>query len=66
MSELPRAGRPEFVSAVDEDSPLAVESLSRVGIPPYDIVRVDGTAESGFFLLAADQAEREIGWGMSR
>ena len=26
-----------------------------VGIPPYDIVRGDGEAESGFFLLAADR-----------
>ena len=59
-------GRPEFVSAVDEDSPLAAESLSRVGIPPYDIVRIDGAAESGFFLLADDRAERDIGWGMGR
>ena len=58
--------RPEFVSAVEEDSPLAAEPLSRVGIPPYDIVRVDGAAESGFFLLAADRPERDTGWGLGR
>jgi molybdopterin/thiamine biosynthesis adenylyltransferase len=47
--------RPEFASAVEHDSPLAAQPLSRVGIPPYDIVRVDGPAGSGFFLLAADR-----------
>ena len=56
-------GRPEFVSAIDEDSPLAAEPLSRVGIPPYDIVRVDGAAESGFFLLAADRGLVQPGLG---
>ena len=66
LPAMPRAGRPEFVSAVDEDSPLAAEPLSRVGIPPYDIVRIDGAAESGFFLLAADRGECATGWGIGR
>ena len=48
---------PVFTSAVEESSPLAEESLCRVGIPPYDIVRVDGPAGSGFFLLAADRGD---------
>jgi adenylyltransferase/sulfurtransferase len=56
-------GRPEFVSAIAEDSPLAAEPLSRIGIPPYDIVRVDGGAESGFFLMAADRDWYNQGWG---
>jgi len=34
---------------------MAQQPLGRVGIPPYDIVRVDGPADSGFFLLAADR-----------
>jgi len=55
--------RPEFASSVDEDSPLAGLPLSRVGIPPYDIVRIDGPSESGFFLLAADREDRQTGWG---
>ena len=59
-------GVPEFVSAIDEDSPLAMEPLSRVGIPPYDIVRVDGAAESGFFLLAADRDWYNRRWGTGR
>jgi adenylyltransferase/sulfurtransferase len=56
--------RPEIVSAVEEGSPLAEEPLSRVGIPPYDIVRVDGPAEPGFFLLAADRDGLDSGWGL--
>jgi len=59
-------GRPEFVSFVDEGSPLADLPLSRVGIPPYDIVRVDGPVDSGFFLLASDRGERNPGEGSSR
>ena len=59
-------GRPEFASAVEDSSPLASEPLCRVGIPPYDIVRVDGPADSGFFLLAADRGDRDSAWGLSR
>jgi molybdopterin-synthase adenylyltransferase len=54
-------GRPEFVSFVDEGSPLAHLPLSRVGIPAYDILRVDGPSDSGFFLLASDRGERNPG-----
>lgn len=43
------------MSALAEDSPLAALSLAQVGIPPYDIVRVDGIDDSGFFLLAGDR-----------
>jgi adenylyltransferase/sulfurtransferase len=55
--------RPLFTSSVDESSPLACLPLSKVGIPPYDIVRVDAAAGSGFFLLAADRASGKTGWG---
>jgi hypothetical protein len=51
-------GRPEFVSFVDEGSALADLPLSRVGIPPYDILRVESPADSGFFLLASDRGKR--------
>jgi adenylyltransferase/sulfurtransferase len=47
-------GRPEVVSSVEEDSPLAGMPLSRLGVPTYDVVRVDGEEASAFFLLAAD------------
>ena len=48
-------GRPSIINAIEEDSPLATLPLAKVGIPPYDIVRVDGPEASGFFLLAADR-----------
>jgi adenylyltransferase/sulfurtransferase len=57
--------RPEFTSGVAEDSPLAQQPLCRVGIPPYDMVRVDGPADSGFFLLDADRDGLKTGWGPS-
>lgn len=50
-----KPAQPEIVSALAEDSPLAALSLAQVGIPPYDIVRVDGIDDSGFFLLAGDR-----------
>ncbi|MDB5351943.1 MAG: thiF [Planctomycetota bacterium] len=50
------SARPAMVSEIDEDSPLADRSLADLGIPAYDIVRVDGPAGSGFFLLAGDRA----------
>jgi molybdopterin/thiamine biosynthesis adenylyltransferase len=48
-------GRPEILNAIEEGSALAALPLAKVGIPPYDIVRVDGLEASGFFLLAADR-----------
>jgi adenylyltransferase/sulfurtransferase len=58
--------RPLFESGVDQDTPLAAEPLSRLGIPPYDIVRVDGETESGFFLLAEDREDGKKGWESGR
>jgi adenylyltransferase/sulfurtransferase len=57
-------GRPEIVHALEEGTPLARLPLARVGIPPYDMVRIDGESESGFFLLAADREGRASGWGL--
>jgi adenylyltransferase/sulfurtransferase len=54
-------GRPEIASAVEEDSPLAARSLAELGIPPYDIVRIDGAASSAFFLLTGDRDVWETG-----
>ncbi len=59
-------GRPELVSAVEEGSPLADRTLAAVGVPAYDIVRVDGSSGSRFFLLAGDRGGRFGGWGLSR
>ncbi len=50
--------RPEFTSLVAESSPMADLPLGRVGIPPYDIVRVDGSDGSAFVLLADDRDSR--------
>jgi molybdopterin/thiamine biosynthesis adenylyltransferase len=58
--------RPSFESGVTEGGALASEPLSRLGVPPYDIVRVDGETESGFFLLGADREDGKTGWGSSR
>ncbi|MGO9468624.1 MAG: HesA/MoeB/ThiF family protein [Isosphaeraceae bacterium] len=52
---------PEFASSVEQDSRLALLPLFRVGIPPYDIVRIDGSTESGFFLLGADRQDCHLG-----
>lgn len=57
-------GRPEIASAVDADSPLAQLPLAKLGIPAYDIVRIDGEEGSGFFLLAGDRPGRDAGWGL--
>jgi adenylyltransferase/sulfurtransferase len=50
------AAHPETVNVVDEQSPLVNRTLAELGVPAYDIVRVDGPAGSGFFLLGADRA----------
>ena len=50
--------RPEIVSAVEEGSPLADRPLAKLGIPPSDIVRVDGNADSAFLRLA----DGHTGW----
>jgi molybdopterin-synthase adenylyltransferase len=57
-------GRPEIVHTIEDGAPLARMSLARVGVPAYDVVRIDGESESGFFLLAADRAGRASGWGL--
>ena len=51
--------RPEVVNAVEEGTVLAEQSLARLGVPAYDIVRLDSDDGSGYFLLAAD---RESAW----
>ncbi len=48
--------RPEIVGSIEEGTPFADRPLAGLGIPAYDIVRVDGPHGSGFFLLAGDRA----------
>ncbi len=56
-------GRPEIISAVEEGSPLAGRTLADLGVPRFDILRVDTEHRSGFFLLAADRDARHPGNG---
>ncbi len=55
-------GHPETVQAVNEGDALASRTLGEVGIPRYDIVRVDGVGDSRFVLLGKDRAWFETGW----
>ena len=48
------AARPEVIHAVEEASPHAPRTLAELGIPPYDVVRIDGAGVTGFYLLAGD------------
>jgi adenylyltransferase/sulfurtransferase len=50
------AAHPETVHVLDDQSPLVSRTLAELGVPAYDIVRIDGPAGSGFFLLAADRS----------
>jgi molybdopterin/thiamine biosynthesis adenylyltransferase len=59
-------GRPEILSAIDHGSPLLDRTLAAVGVPAYDIVRVDGGSGSRFFLLGGDRTGRDAGWGLDR
>ncbi len=46
----------EWTGEITPDSPLAELPLATLGIPPYDVVRIDGEESSGFFLLEGDRA----------
>jgi adenylyltransferase/sulfurtransferase len=46
--------RPEFVHAVGFEDELAGATLSALGVPSYDIVRVAGQQTEGAFALAGD------------
>lgn len=45
---------PEMTSIIAEGSDLASNPLTRLGIPPDDIIRIDGSETSGFFRLVGD------------
>jgi adenylyltransferase/sulfurtransferase len=49
--------QPQTTHAMTPDSPLAQHTLSRVGVPVYDIVRVVNEHETRFFKLAGDRAK---------
>jgi adenylyltransferase/sulfurtransferase len=56
-------GLPEFLSAIDEASPLTAKPLAQLGIPPYDVVWIDDSSQTHFLLLAGDRPDRDSGWG---
>jgi molybdopterin/thiamine biosynthesis adenylyltransferase len=47
--------RPEVVAEITEDSPLADHALADLGVPPFDVLRVEGDGATGFFRLDADR-----------
>ena len=46
--------RAEQISEVDEGSELALNPLGRLGVPPGDVIRIDGANSTGFYRLAED------------
>jgi adenylyltransferase/sulfurtransferase len=53
-----RCGKParaESIDRVTEESPLSGRALAELGVAPYDVVRVEGTGATGFFLLDRDR-----------
>ena len=56
--------RPEIIDRVAEDSPAAGRPLADLGVPAYDVVRVEGESRTGFFLLAGDRDGWASGWGL--
>jgi adenylyltransferase/sulfurtransferase len=60
-------GRPVVASHIDEGTALAGRTLADVGVPPFDVVRVDDEGgEARFFLLAGDRDGLATGWGLDR
>ena len=53
--ETGSVGAPVIVNVIEEGDALARRSLADLGVPPYDIVRVDGLDGSAFVLLARDR-----------
>lgn len=61
-----QAARPELISSIEEDSILTERTLAEVGVPPYDIVRVDSAVGDRCFLLAGDRRGPAAGRRPSR
>ena len=53
--ECGQIAKPDLEHSVPQDSELASESLSALGIPPYDMVRVETSNGEHVFLLAQDR-----------
>ena len=53
--ETGASGFPVLLNSVGEGSESAGRPLAELGVPPFDIVRLDGSDGSAFFLLDADR-----------
>jgi len=60
-------GRPVVASQIEEGTPLAGRTLAEVGVPPFDVLRIDVEGgEARFVLLAGDRDGLATGWGLDR
>jgi hypothetical protein len=50
------SSQPEMIHSIEQGHPLASEKLAALGIPAYDIVRINSGEEQKVFLLANDQS----------
>lgn len=53
--ECGQTSKPSLEHSIDSDSELASETLAMLGVPPYDIVRVETSVGEKFVLLANDE-----------
>ncbi len=53
--ETGNQGTPVMVSEVEESAAIAQRTLAELGIPPYDVLRIEGIEGTAFLKLAADR-----------
>lgn len=53
--ECRQIARPNIIHAIESGSPLAERRLSELGVPPYDIVRIEASDGECQVVLAADR-----------
>lgn len=51
-----QAGHVETISRIEEGADLASQPLARLGVPAYDVLRIDGGETTAFYLLAGDRS----------
>ena len=53
-SDCQEVMQPEMIHNVDRESPWLNHTLAKLGVPPYDVVKVEGADDERHFVLAAD------------
>jgi hypothetical protein len=53
--ECQQIARPNITHVVEADSELADSRLCDLGIPTYDMVRIESASQEGVFLLTGDR-----------